>query len=105
MSRRYKTFNMDDYRSGHIEVHAINKVPAKENKDKPKFYEYHKSKTHDTNECTVLKREIDEKHLVGNIVNIEKDLRAKFDEDKHHPKKPERWRERSRKKGGDIHNH
>nr|KAJ0226160.1 hypothetical protein LSAT_V11C100030910 [Lactuca sativa] len=62
------------------------KTPSKESKDKTKFYEYHKSKTHDTIECTVLKREIDEKQLVGNIVDIAKELRAKFDEDEHQPK-------------------
>ncbi|CAI9284755.1 unnamed protein product [Lactuca saligna] len=34
----------------------------------------------------VEKWEIDEKQLVGNIVDIAKDLKPKFDEDKHHPK-------------------
>lgn len=86
MSRRHRPFNRDDNKSGHNDVHAINKTPTKETKDKTKFCEYHKSKTDDTNECTILKREIDEKQLVGNIVNIAKELRAKFDEDKHQPK-------------------
>nr|KAJ0211899.1 hypothetical protein LSAT_V11C400157740 [Lactuca sativa] len=83
MSRRYRPFYWDDSKRGHIDVHAINKAPAKENKDKPKFCEYHKSKTHDTNECTMLQREIDEKQLVWNIVDIAKDLKEKFNDDKH----------------------
>ncbi|KAL7611781.1 uncharacterized protein LOC111900908 [Lactuca sativa] len=74
---------MDDSKSGHTDIHVINKAPTKENKDKPKFCEYHKRKTHDTNECTVLKREIDEKQPVGNIVDKERYLREKFGEDKH----------------------
>ena len=86
MSRRYRLFYRDDSKSSHTNVHAVNKAPAKENKDKPKFCKYHKSKTHDRNECTMLKREIDEKQLVGNIVDIKKDLMEKFNEDKHHPK-------------------
>ena len=54
-------FKKDDYRNGHADVHAIIKTPSKESKDKTKFCDYHKSKTHDTTECTVLIREIDAK--------------------------------------------
>lgn len=86
MSRRYRPFNKDDNMGGHTAVHAMNKASEKERKDKPKFCEYHKSKTHDTNECTVLTWEIDEKELVGNIVDLAKYLREKFDENKHQPK-------------------
>ena len=86
MARWYRPFYRDDRKSGHTDIHTINKAPTKENKDNPKFCEYHKIKTHDTNECTVLKREIDEKQIVGIIVDIAKDLREKFDEDKHQPK-------------------
>nr|KAJ0195581.1 hypothetical protein LSAT_V11C700343870 [Lactuca sativa] len=86
MSRLYRPFNRDDSRNSHNDVHIINKTPSKENKDKTKFCEYHRSKMHDTNEFTVLKREIDKKQLVGNIVDIAKDLRAKFNGDKHQPK-------------------
>nr|KAJ0191749.1 hypothetical protein LSAT_V11C800394650 [Lactuca sativa] len=52
MSRRYRSFNKDDSINGHADVHAINKTPSKESKDKTKLCEYHKSKTHDTTECT-----------------------------------------------------
>ncbi|KAL7589191.1 hypothetical protein Lser_V15G38099 [Lactuca serriola] len=98
MSRRYIPFNRDDSRSGHNDFDAINKTPAKENKDKTKFCEYRKSKTHDTNECTVLKHEINEKQLVGNIVDIAKDLNAKFDEGKHQPKnKKDRGKDHERR--------
>nr|KAJ0218292.1 hypothetical protein LSAT_V11C300102610 [Lactuca sativa] len=61
MSRRYRPFNKDDSRNSLNDVHTIYKTPAKENKDNTKFCEYHQRKTHDTNECTVLKWEIDEK--------------------------------------------
>lgn len=56
MSQRYRPFNKDDKRNSHNDVHAINNTPAKESKEKIKFCEYHRSKTHDTNECTILKQ-------------------------------------------------
>nr|KAJ0200462.1 hypothetical protein LSAT_V11C600313880 [Lactuca sativa] len=50
MSRWYRPFYRDDSKSGHTDFHTIRKALAKKNKDKPKFCEYHKIKTHDTNE-------------------------------------------------------
>lgn len=51
-------------------------------KDTTTWYcEYHKSRTHDTINCAVLKREIEEKQLKGNVIEIAKSLRAKFDAD------------------------
>lgn len=35
--------------------------------------------THDTINCMVLRKEMDEKHLTGNLTSIAKDLRSKFD--------------------------
>lgn len=46
------------------------------------YYKSHKGKTHDTTNYSVLKREIDEKQLKGNLIQIEWSLRAKFDADK-----------------------
>lgn len=43
------------------------------------YYKYHKSRTHDTNNCSVMKREIGEKQLKRNIVEIARSLWAKFD--------------------------
>lgn len=60
MSRRYMLFNKDDNQNGDADVHAIQKTPSKESKDMTKFREHHKSKTHDTSEYIVLKRELDE---------------------------------------------
>lgn len=37
---------------------------------KGRFCEYHKSKTHDTVNCSVLKREMEEKQLKGNLVEV-----------------------------------
>lgn len=43
-----------------------------------RYFEYHKSRTHDTINYAVLKREIEEKQLKGNAIEIAKSLRAKF---------------------------
>lgn len=48
------------------------------------YCEYHKSRAHDTTNCSVLKREMEEKQLKGNIVKIAQSLRAKFGVE--HPK-------------------
>ena len=46
---------------------------------KTRYYGYHKRRTHDTINCSVLKREIEEKQLKGNVIEIAKSLRDKFD--------------------------
>lgn len=46
---------------------------------KGQYYEYHKSKTHDTINCSVLKRETDENKLKGNLIEVARSLHAKFD--------------------------
>lgn len=61
-------------------------------KKKRKYYDYEKRKTHDTDECTVLRKEMDEKNLTGNLIAIAKDLRSKFDDDQRNT--------RDRKNGG-----
>lgn len=62
-------------------MHAIEKPPRNLDKEKGKYYEYHKSKTHDTSECTVLKREVEEKQMTGDLVEVVKHLRSKFEAD------------------------
>ena len=49
------------------------------NSSKSRYYEYHKSKTHDTASCSVLKKEMEEKQLKGDLVEVARSLRAKFD--------------------------
>lgn len=46
-----------------------------------KYCEYHNSKSHDTDECMVLRKEIDEKQLTGDLLTILKDLRSMFEVD------------------------
>lgn len=43
------------------------------------YCEYHKSKTHNTVNCSVFKREMEDKNLKWNLVEVERSLRAKFD--------------------------
>ncbi|XP_042751977.1 uncharacterized protein LOC122194804 [Lactuca sativa] len=43
------------------------------------YCDYHKSKTHETTNCSVLKKEMDEKQLKEDLVEIARSLRAKFD--------------------------
>ncbi|KAL7583074.1 uncharacterized protein LOC111911354 [Lactuca sativa] len=46
---------------------------------KSRYCEYHRSKTHDTVNCSVLKKEMEEKQLKGDLVEVVRSLRAKFD--------------------------
>nr|KAJ0198296.1 hypothetical protein LSAT_V11C700382210 [Lactuca sativa] len=62
-------------------VHAIEKKPPRVDKVKGKYFKYHKSKTHDTGKCMVLRKEMDEKHIECDLKKITKDLRSKFDAD------------------------
>lgn len=50
-------------------------------KEKGKYCDFHKNKSCDTSECTLLKKGIEEKKLIGNLSDIEKDMRSKFDAD------------------------
>ena len=54
-------------------------VPPKVDKEKGKYCEYNKRKTHDTDERTTLRKKMDEKHLMGDLTTIAKDLRSMFD--------------------------
>lgn len=62
-------------------MHVVEKKIPKVDKEKGKYCEYHKIKTYETGECTILRKEMDEKHLTGNLIAIAKDLRSKFDAD------------------------
>ena len=46
---------------------------------KGRYCEYHKINTHDTTNCSVLKKEMEEKQLKVDLVEIARSLRAKFD--------------------------
>lgn len=49
---------------------------------KGRFYEYNISKTHNTINCSMLKRQIEEKQLNGNLIEVERNLRTMFDAEK-----------------------
>ena len=62
-------------------MHVVQKPPPNPDKEKAKYYKYHKSKTHDTGECTVLKKEVDENKFTGDLSEVAKHLRSKFEAD------------------------
>ena len=57
-SRKFRLFIKDEPRSHKMEVHAVEKTPQRTEKEKSKYYEYHKSKVHDSGECAILKKEV-----------------------------------------------
>ena len=64
---KFRPFIKDETRSYRAEVYAVEKTPQRVEKEKGKFCEYYKSKTHDTGECTILKREVADKKLNGDL--------------------------------------
>lgn len=60
-------------------MHVIEKPPLKLDKEKGIYYEYHKSKKHNTGKCIVLKREVEEKQLTSNLIEVTKHLGSKFE--------------------------
>ena len=55
-SRRFCPFVKDEPRSHKMEVHAVEKTPQRTEKERSKYCEYYKSKTHDTEKCAILKK-------------------------------------------------
>lgn len=78
LSGHFRPFVKDERRGRRAEIYAVNEKLAVKG-TKTRYCEYHKSRTHDTVSCAVLKREIEEKQLKGNVIEIAKSLRAKFD--------------------------
>lgn len=67
--RRFCPFGKDGSCGNRSEVH-VEKTLVKIEKEEGKYSEYHKRKTHDTGESTMLKKEVEEKQLTGNLVDI-----------------------------------
>nr|KAJ0185445.1 hypothetical protein LSAT_V11C900463730 [Lactuca sativa] len=63
-SRRFHPFVKDEPRNHKLEVHV------------------NKSKTNDTGECAILKREVEDNNLSGDFTEIAKNLRSKFEAEK-----------------------
>ena len=80
-SPRFRPFIKDDRRGRHPEVYAVSEKQQPAKSPKSRYCEYHKSKTHDTASCSVLKKEMEEKQLKGDLVEVARSLRAKFDAD------------------------
>ena len=66
---RFRPFARDDRRGRREELHAIEEKIAV-NSTKKRYCEYHQSRTHDTINCAVLKKEIEEKHIKWNVIKI-----------------------------------
>nr|KAJ0199675.1 hypothetical protein LSAT_V11C600301860 [Lactuca sativa] len=76
---RFRPFVRDDRRGRRPEVYTVSEKQQSAKSPKNRYCEYHKSKTHDTVNCSVLKKEMEEKQLKGDLVEIARSLRAKFD--------------------------
>ncbi|KAL7613291.1 hypothetical protein Lser_V15G09109 [Lactuca serriola] len=76
---RFRPFDKDDRRSRRPEVYTVSEKQQPTKSPKSRYCEYHESKTHDTASCSVLKKEMEEKQLKGDLVKIARSLRAKFD--------------------------
>lgn len=74
----FRPFTTDERRGRRAEVYTVDEKPTSKG-SKMCYYEYHKSRKHDMISCSVLKREIEEKQLKGNVIEIAKSLRAMFD--------------------------
>lgn len=75
---RFRPFIRDDKRGIQTEIYTADEKSIAKG-TKARYCEYHKSMTYDTVNCAVLKREIEEKQLKDNVIEIAKSLRAKFD--------------------------
>ncbi|XP_023737234.1 uncharacterized protein LOC111885182 [Lactuca sativa] len=76
---RFRPFAKDEKRGRRPEVYAVSGKQQPAKSPKSRYCEYHKSKTHVTVNCSVLKKEIEEKQLKGDLVEVARSLRAKFD--------------------------
>lgn len=75
---RFRPFQRDERRGRRPDVYAVNnKKPVKGRKGR--YCEYNKIKTHDTINCSILKREIEEKKIKENLKEVSRSLHAKFD--------------------------
>lgn len=69
MQRHFRPFTRDDRRGRRTNIYVVtDKQPIKLMKGR--FFEYHKRKTHDTTNCSVLKREMEEKQFKGNLIEV-----------------------------------
>ncbi|KAL7603871.1 hypothetical protein Lser_V15G20002 [Lactuca serriola] len=76
---RFRPFIRDDRWGRRSDVYTVSEKQQPTKSPKSRYCEYHKSKTHDTASCSVLKKEMEEKQLKGDLVEIARSLRTKFD--------------------------
>lgn len=60
---RFRPFARDDKRGRRPDVYVVVDKPPTMKAQKVQYCEYHKSKTHDTTNCSILKKEMEEKKL------------------------------------------
>ncbi|XP_023754008.1 uncharacterized protein LOC111902400 [Lactuca sativa] len=75
----FRPFVKDDRHGRRPDVYTVSEKQQPTKSPKNRYCEYHKSKMHDTTNCSVLKKEMEEKQLKGDLVEIARSLRAKFD--------------------------
>lgn len=78
MQGHFRLFLRDERRGRRLDLYVVSDKQPTEGM-KGRFCEYHQSKTHDTVNCSVLKREIEEKQFKGNLIEVARSLQAKFD--------------------------
>ncbi|XP_052621375.1 uncharacterized protein LOC128127078 [Lactuca sativa] len=78
---RFRPFVKDDRWGRRPEVYTVSEKQQPAKSPKSRYCEYHKSKTHDTINCSVLKKEMEEKQLKGDLVEVARSLRTKFDDE------------------------
>ena len=83
--RRYHPHSREDHYRHRSEVHVVGDRSKYQEKNKTRFCEYHKTKSHDTEECSMLKKEMAEKKLSGDPVRIARDLRAQYEKEMRTP--------------------
>ncbi|KAI3493481.1 hypothetical protein L1887_41873 [Cichorium endivia] len=77
--RRYNPFSREDQRNRNEDVYVVKENTSKAQDNRNRYCEYHKSRAHDTTDCAMLKREMEEKQLKGNLVETAKKLREQYE--------------------------
>ncbi|KAI3767979.1 hypothetical protein L2E82_18408 [Cichorium intybus] len=82
--RRYNAHPKEGGRGRRSDVYAIRDGHNRRNQGYTAGYcEYHHSKTHNTHDCTMLRREVPEKQLKGNLVELARTLRDQNEKVQH----------------------
>ncbi|KAL7603323.1 hypothetical protein Lser_V15G16837 [Lactuca serriola] len=75
---RFRSFARDDRWNRQPDMYVVADKSQTTKVTKGRYCEYHKSKTHEIINCSVLKKEMEEKQLKGYLIEIAWSLRPKF---------------------------